>query len=81
MRTKYIVLLAVVFEILYFLKTRISTNYLFIYFYFYFGSLGPHPRHMEVPRLGTEWELQPLAYATATAMRDSSSICDLHHSS
>ena len=29
--------------------------------------LGPHPRHMEVPRLGVESELQLPAYATATA--------------
>ena len=36
---------------------------------------------MKVPRLGVELELQLLAYATATAMRDPSRICDLHHSS
>ena len=36
---------------------------------------------MEVPRLGVELELQLLAYATATAMRNPSCICDLHHSS
>ena len=36
---------------------------------------------MEVPRLGVESELPPLAYITATAMRDPSHICDLHHSS
>ena len=36
---------------------------------------------MEVPRLGVELELQPLAYTTATAMPDPSHICDLHHSS
>ena len=36
--------------------------------------------HMEVLRLGVESELQPLVYATAIAMRDPSSICDLHHS-
>ena len=35
---------------------------------------------MELPRLGIEWELQLLAYATATAMRDLSHICNLHHS-
>ena len=34
---------------------------------------------MEVPRLGVESELQPLAYATAT--RDPRCICDLYHSS
>ena len=32
--------------------------------------LGLHPRHMEVPRLGVQLELQPLAYATATATPD-----------
>ena len=30
--------------------------------------LGPHLRHMEVPRLGVELELQLPAYTTATAM-------------
>ena len=29
--------------------------------------LGLHLRHMEVPRLGIEWELQLPAYTTATA--------------
>ena len=36
---------------------------------------------MEGPSLGVELEPQLLAYATATAMRDLSLICDLHHSS
>ena len=36
---------------------------------------------MEVPRLGAESELQPLAFATATAMQDPSRVWDLHHSS
>ena len=36
---------------------------------------------MEVPRLGVESELQLLTYATTTAMRDLSHVCDLHHSS
>ena len=43
--------------------------------------LGPHPRHMEVPRLGLESELQLLAYAAYAAMWDPSHVCDLHHSS
>ena len=42
--------------------------------------LGPHLRHMEVPRLGVESELQLPAYTLATAMQDPSCICDLHHS-
>ena len=33
---------------------------------------------MEVPGLGIKLELQLLAYATATATRDPSRICDLH---
>ena len=36
---------------------------------------------MEIPRLGVEWELELLAYVTATAMWDLSCIYDLHHSS
>ena len=43
--------------------------------------LGPHLQHMEVPRLGVESELKLLAYVTATATRDPSCVCDLHHSS
>ena len=33
---------------------------------------------MEVSRLGTDSELQLLAYTTATATQDPSDICDLH---
>ena len=47
----------------------------------HFFFLGPHPGHMEVPRLGVKSELYPLAYAAATAMRDLSRVCDLCHSS
>ena len=36
---------------------------------------------MEIPRLGVELEPQLPAYTTATETRDSSLICDLHHSS
>ena len=43
--------------------------------------LGPHPRHMEIPRLGVESELPLLVYATATATQDPSHICDLQQSS
>ena len=43
--------------------------------------LGPHPQHLEVPRLGVQSELQPLAYTRATATPDLSCICDLCHSS
>ena len=43
--------------------------------------LGPHPRHMKVPRLGVKSELQLSVYATGTAMPDLSHSCNLHHSS
>ena len=52
-----------------------------VIFFFFFSFLGPHPRHMEVPRLGVESELQLPDCATATAMQDPSLICDLRHSS
>ena len=40
--------------------------------------LGPYLRHMEVPRLGVESELEVPAYTTATATLDPICICDLH---
>ena len=49
--------------------------------FFFFVFLGPHPGHIEVPRLGVEMELYPLAYIIATAMPDPSHVCNLHHSS
>ena len=50
-------------------------------FFFFFVFLGPHTQHMEVPRLGAESELQPLAYPTVTARLDLSCLCNLYHSS
>ena len=38
-------------------------------------------RHMDIPSLGVESELQLPAYITATAMRDPSCVCSLYHSS
>ena len=35
---------------------------------------------MEVPRLGVESELQPLAYTPAIAMQDPNHDCDLQYS-
>ena len=52
-----------------------------LFIYLFISILGPHPWHMEVPRLGVELELQLLVYATATATPDLSHICDLYHSS
>ena len=51
------------------------------HFCFVFCILGPHPWHMEVPRLGVESELQLLAYTTATATWNPSHIFNLHHNS
>ena len=47
---------------------------------FVYVFLGLHLWHMEVPRLGIQSELQPLACATATAMPSLSFVCHLHHS-
>ena len=57
-----------------------QTFLLFIYL-FIFCFLGPHLRHMEVPRLGVKLELQLLAYTTATATQNLSRVCNLHQSS
>ena len=53
----------------------------FLFFFFFFCFLGPHPRHMEVPRIGVESQLQLLACTTATATWDPSRVCHLYHSS
>ena len=45
-----------------------------------FVFLGPHLQHMAVPRLGGKSDLQLPTYAIATATRDLSRVCDLHHS-
>ena len=55
--------------------------YTVFWFFVLVYFLGPHPQYMEVPRLGVELELQLPAYTTATATRDPSHVCDLHHSS
>jgi len=62
----------------------LSLEVLKIFFFFFFvflPYLGPIPQHMEIPRLGVESELQVPAHTTATATRDPSLVCDLHHSS
>ena len=50
-------------------------------FFALFCFSGPRLRHIEVPRLGVEWELQLLAYAPATATPDLSRVCNLRRSS
>ena len=44
-------------------------------FFLPFFFPGPHPWHMEVPRLGFESQLQLPAYTTDTAMTDPSHVC------
>ena len=51
------------------------------YFILFFVFLGLHLRHVEVPRLEVELELQLPAYTTATATRDWNCVLNLHHSS
>ena len=48
--------------------------------FFFFCFLGLQVRHMEVPRLGVELELQRPAYPTATPMPELNPIFNLHHS-
>ena len=43
--------------------------------------LGPHPWHMEGPRLGVKLELHLPTYATAIAMPNPRHVCHWHHSS
>ena len=64
---------------LHFSPSGLLSFFFFSFFSFFF--LGPAVEHMEVPRLGVESELQLPAYTTATARRDPSHICELHHSS
>ena len=46
------------------------------FFFFFFCLLGPHPRHMEVPRVGVKSELQLPAYTTATL--DPPQLTEMH---
>ena len=46
-------------------------------FHFFFSFLQLHLRHVAVPELELKSELQLPAYATATATRDLSHICNL----
>ena len=66
---------------IFYLKCYVMKNSPVFGFVFVFCFLGPHPWHMELPRLGVKSELQPPAYATATATGGPSRVCDLYHSS
>ena len=60
----------------YFIFYLILFYFILFYFILLFIFLGPHSRHMEVPRLGVEPDPQLLATATT----DPSNVCNLHHS-
>ena len=47
----------------------------------FLSFLWLHLRHMGVPRLGVQTELQMSAHATATAMQHTSRVYNVHHSS
>ena len=64
-----------------FLRCCLKKNNEYNFYFYYLFVLGLHPQHMEVHRLGVEWELQLPSYTTATAIRDWSHVCNLHHSS
>ena len=57
---------------LFFWYNYLSLHHLKYFILFYLVFLGPHPKHMEVPRL---------AYSTATATPDTNHVFDLHQSS
>ena len=62
--------------------TLLPTLYQRVYFFVVLLCfLGSNLRHMEIPRLGVQSELQLLARTTAIAMPDPSRVCNLHHSS
>ena len=60
-------------------KSLLHSELLFFFFFDLF--LGLYPWHVEVLSQGVTSELQWPAYTAATATRDLSRICNLHHSS
>ena len=60
-------------EFLYGIISFLIEEFLSIFFVIFF--LGPHPQHMEVPRLGVKLELHLPTYATVTEMAD---LTELH---
>ena len=61
------------------MRRIIVSEYSWLAIFFFF--LGLHPRHIEIPRLGGEFELQLPAYTTATETADPSHVYEPHHSS
>ena len=44
------------------LVESVASSKLILGFFFFLPLLGPHPQHIEVPRLGIEWELELPTY-------------------
>ena len=61
------------------IKSYLHCHIFYLFLFLFFCFLGPHPWHMEVPRLGVKLKLQLPAFTMA--IRNLSCICDLHHSS
>ena len=55
-----------------------TTMYIIEFVFCFFVFLGPHPQHLEVPRLGIKSKPQLPAYTTATAMLDLSCVYNPH---
>ena len=56
--------------------------FFFFFFFFFWSCFRAIPTaYMEVPSLGVESELWPLAYFTIIAMSGLRHVCDLHHTS
>ena len=62
-------------------RNRVGRGGVYLFIYLFLIYLGPYPRHMKLPRLGVESELERPAYTTSIATQDPRHICDLHHSS
>ena len=60
------------------IEEGIGKFFVVLVLFFFFFFLRTQPRHMEVPRLGVELELQLTAYTTPTATQDPSHVCDLY---
>ena len=57
---------------------RVLIKFIFSPYIDIFCFLGLHPRHMDIPRLGVESELQLPAYARATTHTGPDWVCNLH---
>ena len=62
------------------IKSLMAFLFFISFLYLAFGGRAA-PRHVEVPRLGVQSELQLLGYTTAIATQNPSHIYDLYHSS